>query len=432
MRKFVIVLVVSLLYASLAVTSGFASNCTLKIFGNANMDGTIDEGDIEYVQGIIEGTNDETELADANYDGQIDEEDIAQIELIIGGEEEQLTLIDMADRVVTIEMPVERVVLADLLDGIDTLVQLGAEDKIVGIVEGIKTQGYGQLIDQQPSSWWTPLQEAAPDLKDLPTVGTIDNLNLEEIVSLKPDVIFAYGARGLDAANTIQEKTEIPTICLTNNGGSNWAKLDDDGLWSYRLIGWVVGKEDEAEELISYIDDRIGEITEITSEIPDSEKPRVYMAGWTTYLTMTPLNYDPIDLAGGMNVAKEAGETFFTVEVSKEQILAWNPEIIVIHRVPTSKSHVWGNSIDKILSDPDLQSIDAVKNNRIYYTKGFCYGWDPATGIVETLYLAKLFHPDKFEDLDVEAAGNDILEHFYGAEGLYTEMSERCEFYKWE
>jgi iron complex transport system substrate-binding protein len=431
MKKLFAISIASLLCVLLAVTPGFASEFKLKIFGNANMDDTIDEGDIEYVRRIIEGTNEVTELADANYDGQIDEEDIIQIELIIDGEEEQLTLIDMADRVVTINMPVERVVLADLLDGIDTIVQLGAEDKIVGITEGIKTNGYGQLTDPKPSSWWTPLQSAAPDLKNLPTIGTWDNPNLEAIVSLKPDVAFVYCARGLDTPNTIQDKVGIPIICLSNQCGSNYAEFDNSSEM-YQLIGWVVGKEDYAEDLISYIDETIGEITKITSEIHDSEKPRVYMAGWMVYLTRTPLHYAPIELAGGINVADESGNDFFMVDVSKEQILAWNPDIIVIHRVPTSKPHVWGNNRDDILSDPDLQSINAVKNNRVYYTKGFCAGWDPATGIVETLYLAKLFHPDKFEDLDVEAVSNDILEHFYGAEGLYTEMSERCEFYRWE
>lgn len=64
-----------------------ASDFTLQIFGNANLDDSIDELDIEYVQGIIDGTNDETELSDANYDGKIDEEDIVQINQIIGGEE---------------------------------------------------------------------------------------------------------------------------------------------------------------------------------------------------------------------------------------------------------------------------------------------------------------------------------------------------------
>jgi len=428
MRKFVIILVASLLCASMAITSGFASDYTLKIFGNANMDETIDEEDIEYVQGIIKGTNDETELADANYDGQIDEDDIAQIRLIIDGEEEQLTLIDMADRVVTVDMPVERVVLAEIFVGITALVQLGAEDKIVGISDTIRTNGYGQLIDPKPESWWTPLQSAAPELKDLPTVGSYSNSNLEAIVSLQPDMVFVY-CTWMDP-DTIQDKTEVPVICI--NSSSTATQLDGSSEL-LRLVGWIVGKENEAEELISYTDDKLEEITTVTSDMPDSEKPRVYMAGWLVYLTQTPTHYDPINLAGGINVAEGAG-TGITVAaaVSKEQIIAWNPDIILVHRVPTSTSHVWGNNRETILADPDLQTIDAIKNQRVYYTKGFCAGWDPATGIAETFYLAKLFHPDKFEDLDVEVEGNEILKQFYGIDGLYTEMADRCELYRWE
>ncbi|HNQ44284.1 MAG TPA: ABC transporter substrate-binding protein, partial [Candidatus Cloacimonadota bacterium] len=73
--------------APIAVIPVIASDYTLDIFGNANMDAVVDEVDIEYVWGIIGGTNEVTELADANYDGEIDEEDITQIELIIAGEE---------------------------------------------------------------------------------------------------------------------------------------------------------------------------------------------------------------------------------------------------------------------------------------------------------------------------------------------------------
>jgi iron complex transport system substrate-binding protein len=80
--------------ALLMVMSAIGSDYTLSIFGNANMDDAIDEYDIEYVERIIAGTNEETQLADANYDGQIDEADIAQIELIILGEEKELTIID--------------------------------------------------------------------------------------------------------------------------------------------------------------------------------------------------------------------------------------------------------------------------------------------------------------------------------------------------
>ena len=91
-----------LLTAASVATEDFV----IKVFGNANMDETIDEEDIEYVQGIIDGTNVETDLADANYDGKIDEEDIAQIELVINGREKEITIIDMADRNVTVPRPI--------------------------------------------------------------------------------------------------------------------------------------------------------------------------------------------------------------------------------------------------------------------------------------------------------------------------------------
>jgi iron complex transport system substrate-binding protein len=58
--------------ALLSFIPATASDFTLQIFGNANMDDTIDELDIEYVRGIIDGANEPTQFADANYDGVID------------------------------------------------------------------------------------------------------------------------------------------------------------------------------------------------------------------------------------------------------------------------------------------------------------------------------------------------------------------------
>ncbi|KUK44451.1 MAG: Periplasmic binding protein [Methanothrix harundinacea] len=79
---------------------------TLTVYGNANLDDIIDEDDVEYVQGIIDGTEEETQFADADYDGQIDESDIAQIELIIAGEEDYLVILDMDNRTVTVVLQI--------------------------------------------------------------------------------------------------------------------------------------------------------------------------------------------------------------------------------------------------------------------------------------------------------------------------------------
>jgi hypothetical protein len=109
MRAAILLLLLLMSCAPLAIIPAAAADYTLDIFGNANMDDTIDEDDIAYVEGIIKGTNERTELADANYDSEVDEDDITRIEQIIRGEEKQLTIIDTAGNIVTIDKPLERV-----------------------------------------------------------------------------------------------------------------------------------------------------------------------------------------------------------------------------------------------------------------------------------------------------------------------------------
>ena len=147
-----------------------------------------DEDDIEYVQGIIDGTKDEPGCR-RQRDGQIDEDDISQIELIIAGVEDELVIFDMDNRTVTVPMPVERIVSAASLDSTRTLIQLDAQDKIVGC--------------SYPTSWST-IWYAAPELEDLPDPGGAGgkSFNVEEAVSLEPDVIFI---RPTSNADKIQE-----------------------------------------------------------------------------------------------------------------------------------------------------------------------------------------------------------------------------------
>jgi len=137
---------------------------------------------------------------------------------------------------------------------------------------------------------------------------------------------------------------------------------------------------------------------------------------------------DEIDFAGGINEADELSSCS-VVEISLEKIIEWNPDIILIH----SFSKEPDISVEDVLSDPRLQTVNAVKNGDVYYTKGFYIGWDPASGIAESFYLAKLFHPDLFKDLNVEVKGNEIFEKFYGAPDLYTWMLDSVgNYYRWE
>lgn len=394
----------------LTAASAAAEDHPLKIFGNANMDEVIDEEDIEYVRGIIEGTNEVTELADANYDGQIDEDDITQIELIIDGDENELTLIDMAGRTITVPQPVERIV-STFPEETRLIVEIGGADMLVGVSSYLSDETYAPNF---------LMLIAYPHLKELPGIGSYRDPNFEQIVSLHPDVIIS-GNSGPEKADIIQEKTGIPTVAIS-------AKFDYEGeggaFEAYRVTGAVIGKEDEAEELITFIKDEFDKVTKITLGISEDEKVKVYYLCYD--LTQPYSAYAPIEIAGAINVARIGPESVVTV--SEEQIIKWNPDVILIHS--TSKSHSMG-TIEDILSDPKLQSINAVKDGRVYYSKGGYVGGNPATSVAEVIYMSKLFYPDKFEDMDVESEGNRILERFYGVDGLYTYMQENCDLYKW-
>ena len=373
------------------------------IYGNANEDDVLDMRDATYIKLAIFGKKPATTFADANYDGKISMLDIGQTKLIILGKEKELILIDQADRTVTVPRPIERIV-SPSLDGVRTVVQLGAADKIVGVSDRLVSENV-----RLPAV-------VHPELAELPTVGHAV-INAEMIVSLKPDVVFGSSTY----AESLQENTGIPVVCLWAQGS-----LDFE---IYRLVGNVIGKEERAEELILYASEELDKVIEITSQIPEDEKPRVYMELYRNFIT--PIQYDSMELAGGINVAKDCAG-IYSVQISEEQFIAWNPDIIMLQRMWTKPGNPYSKvQVEDILSNPDYQTINAVKDRRVYHTIGHSAGWDPATGVVETFYMAKIFHPDEFEDLDMEEEGNEILERFYGVDGLYTEMAEGRRLHRW-
>jgi iron complex transport system substrate-binding protein len=333
---------------------------------------------------------------------------------------EQIKIKDCAGREVIVPAKVERVVDMTPFSGTEIMVELGAADKLVGVGNYVKNYMYGE----KGREYWVATRTAAPQLKDLPCVGSYKEPDAELVMSLKPDIIIGYVPTA-DVADSLFEQTGIPVVCISTSGCLDFEM--------HRLAGKVVGKEDRVEELISYAKGKIAEITKVTSQITEAEKVKVFF--WCVGPDGTPdapkayASYDPISLAGGKDVAMEANvkprESF---NVTKEQIAIWNPDIILIHG-GSKKPSV---SIDNVLSDPALQTINAVKNKKVYYTKAFMIGWDPAIGVCEVPYMAKLFYPDKFKDLDVEKECNEILKKFYGIDGLWTELLEKSNIYRWE
>jgi len=386
---------------------------TLEIYGNANEDDIIDVRDVTYIKLVIFGKKPETDLCDANYDGRVSMLDVVQTKLIIVGKEGELTVVDHINRIVTIHKPVDRIV--SVFPGATRLILgLGAADKLVGL--GTWDHEYVvndyQRVGLHAPNW----EKVVGDLRELSEVGSGYTPDVELILSLKPDIVLTYEYR--PEYKALQD-AGIPVIGVPTS-----TELIKEGFYGLKFLGYVLDKEERAEEIIGYFDEIVSDVTEITETIPEEEKPRVYFF-WGSHLTKASIRYDTIELAGGILVSKDCAPPTFggsVTDIEKEQIIDWNPDIIL---VSTNIGRL-DPKVEDILSDPDLQTVTAVKEKKVYYTLGAYYlvGIDPPRLITELIIQAKLFHPDKFEDLDLEKDANELFERFYGVDGLWTEFIE--------
>ena len=81
--------------------------------------------------------------------------------------------------------------------------------------------------------------------------------------------------------------------------------------------------------------------------------------------------------------------------------------------------------IETVLEDPDFQTLTAVKNESVYYhIFPYCCGIPLHRNVADMMLIAKVLHPDKFKDFDVEKEGNEIYERLLGVDGLFSEYAD--------
>jgi len=399
MRDLAYGIVLMSLCMSLAFMPANASDFILEIFGNANMDDTINEDDVEYVRGIIEGTNEATELADANYDGEIDDDDITQIGQIIRGEEKGITIIDSADRTVTVKKPVERVVIAYWIDAALTLQALKAEDTVVGVTDVIKDE---------------PI--LFPELSKLPSVGLMpdyDALDFEKILELEPDVVFT-GGTSENPTTYIEIENKIhsmnPDIAVLVFEFATPARYPEE----VTKVGEILNRRGEAKDLIDFIEEHVSPIKEGVEEIPEEDRTKVYTEYFYDYFTISEDEY--VEIAGGKNVFDDLP---LTAHVDPEAVINRTPDII-IHHVGMAYANKVGYMTDdvsalrdkrnEIMNRPGFAAVPAVKTGDVYTSNSnILVGPMYPVGLA---YYAKWFYPELFEDLDSNAIHQEYLTRF--------------------
>ncbi|MCU0637016.1 MAG: ABC transporter substrate-binding protein, partial [Methanothrix sp.] len=224
-----------------------------------------------------------------------------------------------------------------------------------------------------------------------------------------------------------EDKIGCPVVVL---GGQGW-NFGEDGYYnSIHVAGQALDAEDKAEELIAFAKGKVDMIRSVTDRLKPEEMPKAYFAsrgaGAGFYdpkegrdFTRTEPKYDPLNMAGGINIASEINGS--TVNVALEQIIAWNPDYIFI-----SNSDAGNNTcLDFIKSSTELSSINAIKNDNVYNCfYPHCRGTPPDRNLLNMMYMAKVLHPEEFKDLDLEKEGNEIFKAFLGVDGVFTEYAD--------
>ena len=380
------------------------------------------------VPGDLDGdlivSDDELEEAQSSFDdGKITAEELETIELI--NENYPRTIVDTEGREVTFYKPVERIITR-APDNCRLVIALGDGDKIVASEQAVKSclcpTTFG-VFDQGCLECYQMILDGR--MPDLPETSTRHDIYYELMASLTPDVVITSSATDVE---NFESKVGCPCVVA---GGDGWLYSYDDGLYGrIEVVGAVLDKEEEAEELIAFVESKIDTIRSVTDGLDEDEKPKVYFAPRGAKLgfydpkegrdfTRTFTDYDPLEIAGGKNVAE--GAEGYEINVAVEQIIAWNPDYIFVACSNPDDREV----IDWIKSAPDLQSIAAVQNGDVYNCfYPHCRGRPPDRSLFNMIYMAKVLHPDEFEDLDMEEECNEIFEAFLRVDGVFTEYAD--------
>lgn len=278
----------------------------------------------------------------------------------------------------------------------EKLVMLGAEDKIV--FDG----------DFHINGWpWSNV--IYKDLNNVPGIPNAHSeLNIEDLLKYKPDVVFNFPNPNTTKA---LEEAGIAVVPMASTNKLSDIK-DTVALYAQVLGGDAVKISDEYGK---YFDAMVERISAATKDIPEADRPKVYIANqnilWTSGKN-SDLN-ELIQLAGGNPVAKDL-EGGSKTEITKEQFIEWNPDYIFVDHAGSSGNATAEQVIDQMLADADFSGVNAVAKDQVKIVPTGVFFWD--SGVQKPLFallIAKTLYPDKFADVDMKAELKSFYSEFF-------------------
>jgi iron complex transport system substrate-binding protein len=297
---------------------------------------------------------------------------------------------DSRGKVLFLQKPAERIVclIESALSGI---YMLRAEAKIVGISANV--------YQEEAFRYYAAMDERILN-RSLPTPGNWDFINIEKVISLKPDLVIIW-AHQEEAIRALEERG-IPVFGV-------FIRSFEDVYQEMLALGDLTGTRARALQLVARTRETLDRTTRRTSVIPPGERVRVYYMWAQGELETSgkPSTVDElISMAGAVNVSASISQEHLVVNM--EKVLKWDPQVIVM----------WYNArkdpVD-ILHNPMWQSLSSVRQQRVYeFPDTFsCDLWTLKFQYAVKM-VAKWCYPEPFRDLDPEKEKVVLFRELYG------------------
>ena len=235
----------------------------------------------------------------------------------------------------------------------------------------------------------------------------------EKILSCSPDIVISE-YEDVEKEDALQEQLGVPVITLRTGPDGVFDPSFRD---SVTLLGVLFGREERAAELNAFVEAQTAELSKRTADIPDENKPNVYICGlgnWgTTDHLMTAQNYSPFEIAHIRNAVQGLGKDGVQpIEEEKFVDLGESVDLMFIDAAAVK------NIRPLYEEDPQLlDSCRAWREGNAYLLMAYnAYYTNFETALMNTWYMAKVTYPEAFRDVDMTAKVNEITKAFLGRE----------------
>ncbi|MCR4821548.1 MAG: ABC transporter substrate-binding protein [Treponema sp.] len=313
---------------------------------------------------------------------------------------ETRTIVDQVGHTVTLPKEVNRVVIASVWPLASAYCLMFGTDKLVGLDPAIISAAENSML-----------------IKVVPEISKIESsfskngqLNAEELIKLKPDVVLY--ATGVMEDYDVATKAGIPAVGFALNI-KDFNAVETIFTW-IDLLAQVMGREYDTSAYHEYADQMQKMIADRLANVPEDKKPSamiIHRYSATTLQVPGSKTWGDywITASGAKNVANVNKGT---PQVTVEEVYKWNPDRIYITNFSDAiPEDLYTNTFQNY----DWSNVRAVKEKNVYKMPLGIYRWyvTNTDSPLTLLWLAKEHHPDLFADIDMGEEIKKFYKKFY-------------------